>query len=273
MAVQYSRKRILRHIRNLLIRGLINYQMTIKPQTVDVIKSYLDTHILPTFGAMALEKITVVVIQNWVNKLAKKLVNCSAVVSVHKRILQYAVTMRLIDYNPAREVIVPRKKQTEEIKIKFLDKQELKQFYDYLDTLDKSKYYNLFDVVLYKTLLATGFRIGEALALEWSDIDLKNGTVSINKNYSHISNAMSTVKSKAGNRIISIDNKTILMLKQYRNRQRQIFVEVGATAPSVVFATPTTTYMKIGNRQNALKNHLKACNIPRSTFHAFRHTH
>lgn len=273
MAVQYSRKRILRHIRNLLIRGLINYQMTIKPQTVDVIKSYLDTHILPTFGAMALEKITVVVIQNWVNKLAKKLVNCSAVVSVHKRILQYAVTMQLIDYNPAREVIVPRKKQTEEIKIKFLDKQELKQFYDYLDTLDKSKYYNLFDVVLYKTLLATGFRIGEALTLEWSDIDLKNGTVSINKNYSHISNAMSTVKSKAGNRIISIDNKTILMLKQYRNRQRQIFVEVGATAPSVVFATPTTTYMKIGNRQNALKNHLKACNIPRSTFHAFRHTH
>ena len=117
MAVQYSRKRILRHIRNLLIRGLINYQMTIKPQTVDVIKSYLDTHILPTFGAMTLEKITVVVIQNWVNKLAKKLVNCSAVVSVHKRILQYAVTMQLIDYNPAREVILPRKPKTKSISL------------------------------------------------------------------------------------------------------------------------------------------------------------
>ena len=56
MAVQYSRKRILRHIRNLLIRGLINYQMTIKPQTVDVIKSYLDTHILPTFGGYGIRK-------------------------------------------------------------------------------------------------------------------------------------------------------------------------------------------------------------------------
>lgn len=241
--------------------------MTIKPQTVDVIKSYLDTHILPTFGAMTLEKITVVVIQNWVNKLAKKLVNFSAVVSVHKRILQYAVTMQLIDYNPAREVILPRKPKTK-TKVKYIPNDNLKIFMDYMDKIAPYQYKDYYDNILYHLLLATGCRFGEVAALEWSDIDL-----SINKNYSHISNAMSTVKSKAGNRIISIDNKTILMLKQYRNRQRQIFVEVGATAPSDVFATPTTTYMKIGNRQNALKNHLKACNIPKSTFHAFRHTH
>ena len=251
---------------------LDNYQMTVKPQTVDVIKSYLDTHILPTFGAMALEKITVVVIQDWVNKLAKKLVNFSAVVSVHKRILQYAVTMQLIDYNPAREVILPRKPKKKE-KVKYIPSDDLKAFMDYMDKIAPYQYKDYYDNVLYHVLLATGCRFGEVSALEWSDIDFDHATVSISKNYSHLSKTVSTVKTKAGNRVISIDNKTILMLKQYQNRQRQAFLEVGAPAPSVVFATPTTKYMKIGNRQNALKNHLKACNIPRFTFHAFRHTH
>ena len=251
---------------------LDNYQMTVKPQTASVIQSYLDTHILPTFGAMALEKITVVVVQDWINKLAKKLVNFSAVVSVHKRILQYAVTMQLIDYNPAREVILPRKPKKKE-KVKYIPSNDLKVFMEYMDKIASYQYKDYYDNVLYHLLLATGCRFGELSALEWSDINFKAGTISINKNYSHLSKTVSTAKTKAGNRVISIDNKTILMLKQYRNRQRQAFIEVGAPAPSVVFATPICEYMKIGNRQNALKNHLKACNIPRFTFHAFRHTH
>ena len=36
-------------------------------------------------------------------------------------------------------------------------------------------------VTLYDTLLATGLRIGEAVALEWSDIDLDNGYIDVNK--------------------------------------------------------------------------------------------
>lgn len=262
----------IRNYKELADLWLENYQMTVKPQTVDVVKSYLTIHILPSFGAMPLENISIVVIQDWVNKLARKLVNFSAVVSVHKRILQYAVTMQLIDYNPAREVILPRKPKAK-TKVKYILNDNLKIFMGYMDKIAPYQYKDYYDNILYHLLLATGCRFGEVAALEWSDIDLKNGTVSINKNYSHISNAVSTVKSKAGNRIISIDNKTVLMLKQYRNRQRQIFVEVGAPVPSVVFATPTQTYMQIGNRQHALKTHLKACNIPRFTFHAFRHTH
>lgn len=64
------------------------------------------------------------------------------------------------------DVIVPRKQQKEKAGVKYLDNKALKQFLDYLDTLDQSNYENLFDIVLYKTLLATGCRIGEALALE-----------------------------------------------------------------------------------------------------------
>lgn len=251
---------------------LENYQMTVKPQTVDIIKSYLDTHILPTFGTMQLENINVIIIQNWVNKLSEKLVNFSAVVSVHKRILQYAVTMQLIPFNPAREVILPRKTKTKN-KVKYIPNNDLKTFMDYMDKIAPYQYEDYFDNVLYSLLLATGCRFGELAALEWSDIDLKNGTVDVNKNYSHISKIVSTVKSKAGERIISIDKKTVLMLRQYQNRQRQIFQELGLSVPNIVFATPTRTYMQIGNRQHSLNKHQKACNVSHFTFHAFRHTH
>ena len=93
--------------------------------------------------------------------------------NINRRILQYGVTMQVIQHNPARDVIIPRKQQNKEHKVKFFSNQELKQFLDYLEDLDQSSYENFFDYVLYKTLLATGCRIGEALALAWSDIDLK----------------------------------------------------------------------------------------------------
>ena len=262
----------IRNYKELADLWLENYQMTVKPQTVDVVKSYLTIHILPSFGAMPLENISIVVIQDWVNKLAKKLVNFSAVVSVHKRILQYAVTMQLIDYNPAREVILPRKPKAK-TKVKYIPNDNLKIFMDYMDKIAPYQYKDYYDNVLYHLLLATGCRFGEVVALEWSDIDLKNGTVSINKNYSHISNAVSTVKSKAGNRIISIDNKTILMLKQYRNRQRQAFMEIGAPAPALVFSTTISQYPNSDARTKSLRHRCKEAGIPQFTFHAFRHTH
>ncbi|TLP80832.1 site-specific integrase, partial [Streptococcus pneumoniae] len=42
----------------------------------------------------------------------------------------------------------------------------------YLEQLPNT-YKNFYDTVLYKTLLATGLRIRECLALKWSDIDLQ----------------------------------------------------------------------------------------------------
>ena len=252
---------------------LENYQMTVKPQTLVNTRQFLRNHILPVFGDMQLDKIHIAHIQSWVNKLAFKIVNYGVATSINKRILQYGVSMQLIPFNPAREVILPRPQKAGANRIKFIDKEDLKTFLDYMERLAPTAYNYYYDSVLYKLLLATGCRYGEAVALEWSDIDFDNATINITKTYNRIVKQVGTPKSKAGIRIISIDNKTILMLKQYRNRQRQIFVEVGATAPSVVFATPTQTYMQIGNRQHALKTHLKACNIPRFTFHAFRHTH
>lgn len=53
-------------------------------------------------------------------------------------------------------------------KIKYLDNNDLKMFLAHLDSLDTGEYKLLYEVTLYKLLLATGLRVGEACALEWS---------------------------------------------------------------------------------------------------------
>lgn len=121
-------------------------------------------------------------------------------------------------------------------------------------------------------MLATGLRIGEVLALTWSDIDLEGGTVTVNKTLIGDTGKVGTPKSPSAYRTISIDKKTVLMLRLYKNRQAQYFKEIGFTS-QVVFATGRTEYGFRHNAQKRLNRHLQGAGLARFTFHAFRHTH
>lgn len=260
-----------------------SYKNTVKPNTQQAMKGLLKVHILPVFGDYKLDKLTTPIIQQQVNKWADKAnkgvkgayANYNLLHNVNSRILKYGVAMQLIQHNPATDVIVPRKKQKEQSKIKFLDRQELKQFLGYLDTLDQSIYENLFDFVLYTFLLATGVRISEALALEWSDIDLDNGYIDVNKTVAFSRMETNSTKSEAGNRKISIDKNTVLMLRLYKARQYQCFMEHGYSSKMAkyVFSNGFNIYPNRTNLQLVLTKHLKQAGLPRFTFHAFRHTH
>ncbi|HFR3275566.1 TPA: tyrosine-type recombinase/integrase [Streptococcus suis] len=256
-----------------------SYKNTVKPNTRQSMDGLVRVHLLPVFGDYKLSKLTTPIIQQQVNKWADKantgqkgaFTNYSLLHNMNKRILKYGVSMQVITYNPANDVIVPRKQQKEKAGVKYLDNKELKQFLDYLDTLDQSNYENLFDVVLYKTLLATGCRIGEALALEWSDIDLDNGIVSINKTLNRFQE-INSPKSSAGYRDIPIDNATLLMLKQYKNRQQVQSWQLGRSE-TVVFSVFTEKYAYACNLRQRLNKHFKAAGVTNVSFHGFRHTH
>lgn len=138
-----------------------------------------------------------------------------------------------------------------------------------MERLSNQKYGHYLDYVLYSVLLATGCRFGEAVAIEWSDIDLENGTISITKNYSRLLKLIGTPKSKAEIRTISIDKKIVNILRLYKNRQRQIFLETGARVSSVVYATPTKEYQNMATRQESLDRRITEIGVPRFTFHAF----
>ena len=256
-----------------------SYKNTIKPNSQQSMEGIVRLHILPVFGDYRLDKLTTPIIQQQVNKWADKAnkgekgayANYSFLNNINRRILQYGVTMQVIQHNPARDVIIPRKQQNKEHKVKFFSNQELKQFLDYLEDLDQSSYENFFDYVLYKILLASGCRIGEALALEWSDIDLKKGTISISKTLNRYQET-NTPKSKAGLREIDIDKATVSLLKQYKKRQQVQSWQLGRSE-GIVFTPFTTKYAYACLLRKRLQSHFKAAGVPDISFHGFRHTH
>ena len=256
-----------------------SYKNTIKPNSQQSMEGIVRLHILPAFGDYKLDKLTTPIIQQQVNKWADKAnkgekgayANYSFLNNINRRILQYGVTMQAIQHNPARDVIIPRKQRNKEHKVKFFSNQELKQFLDYLDNLDQSSYENFFDYVLYKTLLASGCRIGEALALEWSDIDLKKGTISISKTLNRYQET-NTPKSKAGLREVDIDTATVSLLKEYKKRQQIQAWQLGRSE-SIVFTPFTTKYAYACLLRKRLQSHFKAAGVPDISFHGFRHTH
>ena len=256
-----------------------SYKNTIKPNSQQTMEGIVRIHILPVFGDYKLEKLTTPIIQQQVNKWADKAnkgekgayANYSFLNNINRRILQYGVTMQAIKHNPARDVIIPRKQQNKEHKVKFFSNQELKQFLNYLENLDQSSYENFFDYVLYKTLLASGCRIGEALALEWSDIDLKKGIISISKTLNRYQET-NTPKSKAGLREVDIDTATVSLLKEYKKRQQIQAWQLGRSV-KIVFTPFTTKYAYACLLRKRLQGHFKVAGVPDVSFHGFRHTH
>ncbi|WP_029172724.1 tyrosine-type recombinase/integrase [Streptococcus suis] len=251
---------------------LANYQNTVKPQTLRNTKSYLKNHILPRLGDMRLEKLSPPVAQAFINDLAKRTNQFDKARSVLSRMFRYAIVLQLVQYNPVRDTLVPRKKQPAKKKVKYIQSDHLKKFLDHIDKLAQKDFTRYGYMVALRLLLATGMRIGELSALEWSDINLEEQSIRINKTYLQEIKQVGETKTKAGERVVSIDKATVLMLKQYQNRQRVVFLEVGG-APTRVFETPTRLYLTRNNFQRVLDRHCEKLEIPRVTLHAFRHTH
>ncbi|WP_421433495.1 tyrosine-type recombinase/integrase [Streptococcus suis] len=257
-----------------------SYKHTVKPNTRGNVRTLLKKHVLPLFGAYKLDKLTTPLLQSIVIKLADKANTGEAGAYLHydkihalnKRILQYGVVMQVLPYNPAREVILPRnaKKATRK-KVKHFNDEQLKQFLGYLDGLDLTNYRNLYEVTLYKFLLATGCRINEVLALHWSDIDLNNATVSITKTLNRYG-SINSPKSNASIRDIDIDSQTVAMLKEYRRRQIQEAWTLGRSE-TVVFSDFIHDYPEDKTLGNRLTTRLRNIGLPNIGFHGFRHTH
>ena len=256
-----------------------SYQHTVKPNTQDSVKRLLSNHVIPLFGSYKLDKLTAPIIQRIVNQLALRankreegaFLHYDKIHALNKRILQYAVTMQIIDINPAREVILPRKIKKGRNKVKHFNNLELKQFLSYLEEANLAIYRNIYEITLYKFLLATGCRINEALALHWSDIDLHNATVNITKTLNHLGE-INSPKSEASYRTIDIDPQTIEVLKAYQKRQRQEAWKLGRTE-SVVFSDFIHKYPNNKTLSTRLNTRFKHAGVPNIGFHGFRHTH
>ena len=103
---------------------------------------------------------------------------------------------------------------------------------------------------MFHLLAYTGLRIGEALALKWSDIDLDNGTLKVSKTLSKGKNNSLVVnppKTNSGYRSIELTSQTIEVLREWKFQQRRDLFRLGLNPMNkdqIVFNNKNNDYFK-----------------------------
>ena len=114
------------------------------------------------------------------------------------------------------------------------------------------------------TAIATGARIGEILALRWSDIDTEAQTILITRSYDYVHSEFKKPKTKNSIRTIKITQKLIDLLKPLKaNQQELIFARPNGELPTPTAVNKTLCYNmnKIGLKKRDFH------------FHSLRHCH
>lgn len=110
--------------------------------------------------------------------------------------------------------------------------------------------------------LYTGLRKGEALALQWSDIDWKNRIINVNKSMYYVGNnpQIKTTKTKAGTRKVMLLDVLYDELKNWKRDSIYVFSHQGHTYTT-------------GSLQNKIVKFCKSDNDMKNvTLHRLRHT-
>lgn len=159
----------------------------------------------------------------------------------------------------------PDREAAERRQMKYLEKEEISSVLDGMG----EKHWRL----LTQFLLLTGLRAGEALALERKDINLEEKTIRISKTWASTINQLSdTPKTEAGNRVISVQEELIVIIKNILDYFAAVRTSYGARS-KLLFHDREGNYMSL----RAYEKYFRAVcvrSIGRPlTPHSLRHTH
>jgi integrase len=253
-----------------LFEWLENYvKPTVKQRTYDRYYEAVALHILPSVGDFDMEKLTPVVLQKFVSQMLKfgnlktggalSANTVNGLISVVKYSLKCAYELKLTPYYAADNVKRPKVKEKKITCFSLREQQKLEQF------LVECKRPKFVGILL---SLYTGLRLGEVLALEWSDIDLKKGLLQVNKTCyfgaenGKIKRIITAPKSEASCRTIPLPKGILNILRELKR---------GAKSKIVV---TNNSGMPIENRayQRSFELILKKLKLPHRGYHSLRHT-
>jgi integrase len=129
---------------------------------------------------------------------------------------------------------------------------------------------------LWRFLIATGVRSGEALGLRWSDVDLDAGSATIRRQRVVAGGRVvdGPPKTKAGQRTIALDTTTVAVLRSWRSTQAAERLLMGAgwgNDVSVVFTQPDGTPLYPQTITASFKKIALDLGLPTIGVHGLRH--
>lgn len=181
-------------------------------------KKVLDLYVRPTLGALPLKRLTGLHIQELYNDLAEDTLGPGTIRRVHTALgssLKQAVIWRVLDVNPIAGVDLPRSGKRSFV---VFDREEARLF---LVVCEGHKY-----GLLYEFAIVTGMRPGEVVGLQWPELDLEAGIVTVKQSLKEISGEkgawrLKEPKTQSGCRSITIPLELCAKLKVHRTRQKE----------------------------------------------------
>ncbi|OIM20339.1 site-specific integrase [Oenococcus oeni] len=249
----------------------------VRPSTYKKIEERYKLHVYPDFKGMHLDELTPIKAQKFVNQLASKLVGYTDSLDIVNQIYKKAVQYGYVKDNPFANVDKPRaKKAPSRDTVKFYDVEQLKQFLNSAYQLYSKDHYNRY--VFFRLLAFTGMRKGEALALNWNDVGLANKTLSISKTVVTVASGeviSNEPKTKASNRVMTLDNDTVSALAEWKLRQHELYERLGyKTSPcNFVFNSSVNSFISLGKPRQWCRAIAKETDLPPIIIHGFRHTY
>jgi integrase len=250
---------------------LKNYKaISLKPATYDLYETLIDTLIYSGLGQLKLKDIKPVHIQAFYNKLYDngKGYATSTIQKVNNILnpaFKTAIKNELINKNPVDSIEMPKHREKQ---VRALTIEEQNAFLEYAKI---SWYFSAFVVAL-----DTGLRCGELLALNWDDIDLKNGEITVYKNLIAVKDRDSedeklilkiqqSPKTAKSIRTVPLTQRALNVLRELKIKQQSL--------SEIVFCTNKGTHVFPKNLRRTFQNILSKAKIEKLGLHVLRHTY
>lgn len=268
-------------IRDFLVEWLEVYKRnSIKHNTFKLHERNVHKKIIPYCGYVKVKEMSPAFYQKFVNELAlehsKRTVEI--IHTTMSNAMNKAVSLDIIEKNPCSKVTIPNQKVNDiktEDDLQFLTKEEIFHFLD-AAYHDDWKY-----CILLRLLVDTGLRKGEALALQWKDIDFENMKISICKTLNYDQKEMKDMfappKTNTSYRsvLISADLLKEIKKQKFKQKERRLIRGEGyLSAANLVFDREDGFPFTKSTLHRAFNRMCQQAGISKQiTIHGLRHTH
>ncbi|NRS51017.1 site-specific integrase [Brevibacillus sp. HB2.2] len=250
---------------------------TVRKNTFTLHSRNISNHIVPYFKKIMLQELKPFMYQKFINHLAEdKDYSKRTIELIHTTLnnaMEKALTLNKIEKNPCSGVTI-KGREKNKTGLKFMETSDIPRF------LQAVHLYGYIYWLFFKVLIETGMRKGEAGALQWSDIDFKNMTISINKTLDFQAKDKSELfgdtKTYNSTRIIRMSKTLADDLKQhmkYQNQKKLALNELYHHDLNLVLTRDDGNIVPKSSLFNAFSRTLKRLNIPSIPIHSLRHTH